>query len=94
MRVHQQRFTATEFHATRVPRARFRPFGAPVVPTMFAARDDDTALAESVFYDVPIRSLRHLPQAALDGRVLSRLTCTRELTLVALHGYPGGHDSP
>jgi hypothetical protein len=87
VRVHHQRFRPAEFNATAVPRARFRPFGDPVVPTMFAARDDDTALAESVFHDVPVRGLRQLPQAALDGRVLSRLACARDLRLLALHGY-------
>ena len=87
VRVHHARFAATEFNATAHPPGRFRPFGDPVVPTMFAARDSDTALAESVFHDVPIRGTRQLARAALRERLLSRITPTRELRLVALHGY-------
>ena len=54
---------------------------------MYAARDDDTALAESVFHDVPVRGVRRLARAALTGRVLSRIAPVRELRLIALHGY-------
>ncbi len=87
VRVHDRRFAATEFNPLARPSARFRPFGETIVPTMYAARDDDTALAESVFHDVPVRGARRLARAALAGRVLSRIAPTRELRLIALHGY-------
>jgi RES domain len=87
VRVHHARFGPTEFNATARPPARFRPFGDPVVATMFAARDSDTALAESVFHDVPVRGTRQIARAALRERVLSHIAPTRELRLVALHGY-------
>jgi hypothetical protein len=87
VRVHHARFGATEFNPSARPPARFRPFGDPVVPTLYAARDDDTAIAEGVFHDVPIRGERRLPRAAVNERVLSRLAPTRDLTLIALHGY-------
>jgi hypothetical protein len=85
--VHDRRFGPDEFIPLPRPAARFRPFGDPVVPTMYAARDDDTALAESIFHDVPNRGTRRLARAALNGRVLSRIAPARALTLVALHGY-------
>ena len=87
IRVHHNDLGPGEFNPARRPRARFRPFGDPVVATLYAARDVDTALAESVFHDVPIRGERRLARAALRERGLSRLTTTRELQLVALHGY-------
>ena len=87
VRVHHRRFAACEFNASAAPLGRFRPFGDPVVPTLFAARDADAALAETVFHDVPIRGLRQLAGAALRERVLSGLAPRRELALIALHGY-------
>lgn len=87
VRVHHRRFAPCEFNPAARPRGRFRPFGDPVTPTLFAARDADTALAESVFHDVPIRGLRRLARAALAERVLSRIVSRRELTLISLHGY-------
>jgi RES domain len=87
VRVHHRRFAPREFNRSRSPTARFRPFGDPVVPTLFAARDPDAALAESVFHDVPSRGTRQLARAALADRVLSRIAPRRDLTLMALHGY-------
>jgi hypothetical protein len=87
VRVHHGGFAPDEFNPNTRSRARFRPFGDPVVPTLYAARDQDTALAESIFHDVPIRDVRRLARAALRERVLSRLITARELRLVALHGY-------
>jgi hypothetical protein len=87
VRVHHRRFAPREFNRTPRPGARLRPFGDPVVPTLFAARDADTALAESIFHDVPIRGVRQLARAALNERVLSRIAPRRELTLISLHGY-------
>jgi hypothetical protein len=87
VRVHHRRFAPCEFNPSPGPTARFRPFGDPVVPTLFAARDADVALAESVFHDVPSRGVRQLARAALADRVLSRIAPRRDLTLIQLHGY-------
>jgi RES domain len=86
VRVHHRRYGATESNASARPAARFRPFGNPV-PTLFAARNADVAVAESVFHDVPIRGPRQLARAALAQRVLSRIATRRELRLIGLHGY-------
>jgi hypothetical protein len=77
VRVHHRRFAPEEFSAPRR-----LPFGPPVVPTLYAARDDATAIAEALFHDVPLGG--DLPRAALDGRVLTRLRATRDLQLVEL----------
>jgi hypothetical protein len=79
VRVHRRRFAPTEFNT---PRAL--PLGNPVVPTLYAARDDQTALLESLFDDVPLDGTRQLARAALAERVLSRLVPARELRLLTL----------
>jgi hypothetical protein len=77
VRVHHRRFAPDEFSAPRR-----LPFGPPVVPTLYAARDDATAIAEALFHDVPLGG--DLPLAALDGRVLTRLRAPRDLQLIEL----------
>ncbi len=89
VRVHDRDYGEIEFNPSSRPSARFRPIGTPIVPTLYAGEDEDVALAEGLFHDVPIRpgTARRAPLAALDGRVISELEPTRELTLIALHGY-------
>jgi hypothetical protein len=77
VRVHHRRFAGDEFS---VPRRL--PFGPPVVPTLYAADDDATAIAEALFHDVPPGG--DLPRAALDARVLTRLRASRPLQLIEL----------
>jgi hypothetical protein len=79
VRVHHRRFGPAEFDA---PRAL--PLGRPVVPALYAARDDDTGLVESLFHDVPLHGPRRLVRAALAERVLSRLAPVRDLRLITL----------
>jgi hypothetical protein len=79
VRVHHRRFGPTDFNA---PRAL--PLGDPVVPTLYAAADDHTALVESLFDDVPLDGTRQLARAALADRVLSRLAPVRELRLITV----------
>jgi hypothetical protein len=79
VRVHHRRFGATDFNA---PRAL--PLGDPVVPTLYAARDDHTAIVEALFDDVPLHGTRQLARAALAERFLSRLTALRELRLITV----------
>jgi hypothetical protein len=89
VRVHDRDLGETELNPSRRPLARFRPIGAPVVPTLYAGVDEDVAIAEGLFHDVPIRPglLRQYPLAGLDGRVISELAPTRPLALVQLYGY-------
>jgi hypothetical protein len=89
VRVHDRDCDATDFNAASRSLARFRPIGKPVVPTLYAGLDEDVALAEGLFHDVPIRPglLRQYPLAGLEERVISEIAPTRELRLIALHGY-------
>ncbi|MGA2163102.1 MAG: RES family NAD+ phosphorylase [Solirubrobacteraceae bacterium] len=89
VRVHDRDLHELQFNSSLRPIARFRPIGTPVVPTMYAGVDVDVALSEGLFHDVPIRpgAVRQYPLVGLDGRVISELAPTRELTLVQLHGY-------
>ena len=57
VRVHHRRFAGDEFS---VPRRL--PFGPPVVPTLYAARDDATAIAEALFHDVPLGATCRAPR--------------------------------
>jgi hypothetical protein len=89
VRVHASDYGEIEFNPSVRPSARFRPIGEPVVPTLYAGVDEDVAIAEGLFHDVPIRpdALRHYYLAGLNGRVISELAPTRELALIELHGY-------
>lgn len=89
VRVHDRYRGGIDFNSSPEPVARFRPIGKPVVPTMYAGVDEDVALAEGLFHDVPIRPgiVRQYPLAGLNGRVISELAPTRDLALIQLHGY-------
>lgn len=89
VRVHDRDYEETEFNPSPRPVARFRPIGEPTIPTLYAGVDEDVAIAEGLFHDVPIRPglLRHCYVACLNGRVISEIAPTRELALVELHGY-------
>ena len=79
MRVHHLRFAPVEFDT---PRAL--PLGEPVVPTLYAALDSETALVEALFHDVPLTGTRRLARAALFDRFLSRLVAARDLRLLTI----------
>jgi hypothetical protein len=89
LRIHDRDLGETDFNPKPRPTARFRPIGKPVVPTLYAGVDEDVAIAEGLFHDVSIRPdiIRQYPLAGLDGRVISDLAPTRDLTLIQLHGY-------
>jgi len=55
------------------------------VPTLYAAETEDAALAEVLLHDVPVTG-GQLDQRLVRSRVLSGITSTRELRLVAFHG--------
>jgi hypothetical protein len=89
VRVHDRDLHEPQFNSSPRPIARFRPIGTPIVPTLYAGIDEDVALAEGLFHDVPLRpgAVRQYPLVGLDGRVISELAPTRALTLIQLHGY-------
>lgn len=89
VRIHDRDLRGTEFNPAPRPIARFRPIGKPIVLTLYAGVDEDVAIAEGLFHDVPIRPgvIRQYPLAGLDGRVISELAPTRKLALIQLHGY-------
>lgn len=89
VRVHGDELGEIEFNPSPTPAARFRPIGRPIAPTLYAGVDEDVAIAEGLFHDVPIRPgvVRQYPLAGLNGRVISELEPTRELRLIQLHGY-------
>lgn len=89
VRIHDRDLSETEFNPAPRPIARFRPVGKPIVPTLYAGVNEDVAITEGLFHDVPIRPgvIRQYPLAGLDGRFISELAPTRELALIQLHGY-------
>lgn len=91
-RVYRSRRTATEFNPNHpgVARARFSPYGEPAVPTLYAAAGESSAVAETLFHDVPLTGglLRH---GAYLSAVMGRIRPTRDLRLAALHGFASRH---
>ena len=87
-RVYRSHREATEFNPNDrgASSARFSPFGDPPVPTMYAAATEVSAIAESLFHDIPIGGGRLLPRQYL-GAVLGLLRPVRDLNLAALHGF-------
>ncbi len=79
VRVHHVRFGPVEFDT---PRAL--PLGEAVVPTLYAALDEETAVVEALFHDVPLQGTRRLTRAALSDRFLSRLVSERDLRLLTI----------
>lgn len=87
-RVYRSRRTATEFNPNRpgVALARFSPFGHPSVPTLYAAAGELSAVAESLFHDIPLAGGVLRPGAYLSA-VMGLIRPTRDLNLAALHGF-------
>jgi hypothetical protein len=89
-RVHDRRYCARSFKAVRSDQlfggARFDATDADNFPFYYAAIDQATALAETLFRDLghDDRGMRVLTGAALTGRQISGLTLTRDLELVSL----------
>lgn len=57
------------------------------MPALYAAETEESALAETIFHDVPLRprALRILPLSRVAGRVLAAIRTRRDLQLVQLH---------
>lgn len=91
-RVYRSRRTATEFNPNHpgAARGRFSPFGDPPVPSLYAAGGESSAVAESLFHDVPLTGGLLRPGAYLSA-VMGLIRPTRDLTLAALHGFSSRH---
>lgn len=87
-RVHSGMLGAADYNPGPTPSAvqtRFAFFGAPTVPVLYAAQDDDAAIAETLLHDVPLSGGR-LDEGFVRRRVLSKVVSTRDLHLLVLHG--------
>lgn len=92
-RVHPELLTATAFNPRYGEGARFHFIDAgsgEKVASLYAAEDRPTAIAETVFHDVPLRpkSARRVSFRKLEKRRLSPVRTRRDLRLVQLH-HPG-----
>lgn len=74
-------------------RGRFNPFvplgaASDPLPVLYGASEEDGALSETVFHDVPVRGAKQISYRYLQHRVLVALTSRRDLMLVDLttHG--------
>ncbi|MGD0066630.1 MAG: RES family NAD+ phosphorylase [Streptosporangiaceae bacterium] len=89
-RVHDRKYCARSFKAVLADPgfggARFDATEADKYPFYYAALDQETALAETLFRDLhpDDRGRRLLTGAALAGRQISGLTMTQDLELVSL----------
>ncbi len=92
IRVYQRRFGALDFNPGDAV-ARFRPIGnasGAIVPTAYGAYDQETAIAEAVLRGVSALNRgsprRRLFRLEVEGLDMARLSTTRSLRLVRLHG--------
>lgn len=70
---------------------RFRPVRdqpGKIVPTIYAADGEQTAIAEGPFHNLPVSAgPKHLPRAIADQMALTPLRPSRDLNLVSLRGH-------
>jgi len=71
--------------------ARFRPIESAdgdIVPTAYTAENEQVAISEGPFHDVPISAdLKPLARAVTDRLALTPLVCNRDLQLVSFRGH-------
>jgi RES domain len=92
-RIHALRYAATRF--SRKPEAsihgRFHFFASAdgvVVPVLYGAENDDAAIAEVLFRNVPLRGAwREIRADRLHGLAISAVTPKRPLSLIELLGH-------
>ncbi len=94
VRVFAHKYPPQEFNPGRGapdPRGRFHFFAGPggrVVPALYGSDQEDGAIAETVFHDVPVEGPgRVVFESRLNGLSLTALRPTRDLRLVQLHGF-------
>lgn len=80
---------ANEFNPGKGKQTRFAFFGDPLVPVLYAAGGEESAVAETLLHDVPISGGALRPDDYLD-KVMGRLTVQRRLRLVSFMGMGTG----
>lgn len=93
VRIHDQSFPGDGFNPwthTAARPTRFAPFAGPSgtpVPTLYAALDFATAVAESLFHDLPREADElQIARSRLDSLVVSRLAVVMPLRVASLRG--------
>lgn len=86
---HHRRFRPNQFNPGPRPTSRFSFFpsastGDPV-PAFYAGRTEQVAVAETLLHDVPLTG-GQLTWTEQETRVMSAVSCSRELSLAQLHG--------
>jgi hypothetical protein len=84
-RVFTSSHTPVEFNPGVGAPTRFGFFGRPVVPIMYAADDEEAAVAETLLHNIPAEG-GLLPYDDYSRKALARLKVTRDLRLAVLHG--------
>ncbi len=89
VRVHSVRRAAAAFNPGRSGRGRFHPIvtdDGAVVPWLYGAEDDEGAICESVFHDVPFGAGARVSEASLAQQAISTIKPLRPLRLALLAG--------
>lgn len=89
VRIHAIRRRPTEFNPGPGGSGRFHPVRRPdgsVVPWLYGAEDDEGAICETVFHDVPFVPDARVSEAALAGQAISTISPRRNLRLALLAG--------
>lgn len=85
---HGRKYGCTEFNPGSRPDGRFWFFAragtSDVVPAFYAGEAEEAAVAETLLHDVPL-SGGQITWAQQDLRVISAVTCKRDLRLAQLH---------
>lgn len=84
-RLHRRAFGATSFNPGPKPPSRFAFFGTPPVPVLYAAENEQAAVAETILHDVPVTGGFILPEQ-YENALLSRIETRRALRLAVFHG--------
>lgn len=90
-RVFNHAFQPNAFNPGKGAGGRFHFFAGPaaaVVPTLYGSDQEDGALSETVFHDVPVRGPgRVVPESRLHPLSIATLVPGRDLNLVQLLGF-------
>jgi RES domain len=87
-RIHHQQWKPRQFNSSGSGNARFSPIfdrDNQVIPTIYAGSDEDCALMETIFHDVPYwPGIKTVWRGRLEGMEYSQLRTTTSLALVDL----------
>jgi hypothetical protein len=84
-RVHNSKFGPTEFNPGPKGGARFSFFGTPPIPVLYAAAQEEAAVAETLLRKIPTTG-GLLVRDAYATNVMSQLVTNRELNLASFMG--------